>query len=295
MGRGSLIESIKSFRRLGFPDAKILLVDSGPARELPRQIREMGLDLFHLRVDPNAGIATCRAAGLKHLLDMDYDYVLQIDDDVVLKPDCLQYLLSAMQADPHLGLAAPVILNDQNGVLSAGGLYFRRLGQPFLLQSQNPAARSLDFATGTIGLIRMKALRETGLFDVRFDPYGFEDIDYCLRLKDKGWSIRLIPEAKCLHVTSYSFHHETAARLFQTTGHRLLCARKHAPGFWFFAGFLPWYALRRVAYPILKYAVTGRTGLAAAVAKGVLNGWSKMTGLPKKNPGGVPEFELHRK
>ena len=120
--RTSLIESIKSLQELGFPEMRILLVDSGPSRELPRQIQEMGLDLIHLRVDPNAGIATCRAAGLNHLLNMDFDYVLQIDDDIVLKPDCLQHLLSAMQADPRLGLAAPVILNNRDGVLSAGGL-----------------------------------------------------------------------------------------------------------------------------------------------------------------------------
>ena len=274
-GRTSLIESIRSFQALGFPETRILVVDSGPAQELPPQVSGMGLDLIHFKVDPKAGIATCRSAGLEHLLKMDFDYVLQIDDDIVLKPDCVRHLLSAMEADPRLGLAAPVILNNQKGVLSAGGLYFRHFGQPFLLHTPNPVARSIDFATGTIGLIRMQALRETGLFDSRFDPYGFEDIDYCLRLKDMDWSIRLVPDARCVHVTSYSFHQETAARLFQTTAHRLLCGWKHAPGFWFFAAFLPWYMIRRVAYPILKYAVTGQNELAASVAKGVRNGWGK--------------------
>ncbi|KMP11582.1 hypothetical protein UR09_03000 [Candidatus Nitromaritima sp. SCGC AAA799-A02] len=274
--RESLIKSLRSIQELKVHEKRILLVDSGPSSALPDKIQEMEFDLIHLRVESNSGIATHRAEGLKHLLKLDFDYVLQLDDDVVLQPDCFHHLLATMEEDPRLGLAAPVILDNQGGVLSAGGIYLRYLGQPFLLHTSNPVARSLDFATGTMGLIRKSALQETGLFDLRFDPYGFEDIDYCLRMRDKGWSIRLVPDAKCVHVTSYSFHHETVTRLFQTTAHRLLCAWKFAPGFWFFAAFLPWYMIRRVAYPMLKFICTGRIDLAASVAKGVQNGWSKM-------------------
>jgi len=273
--RESLIESLQAIQKLDIPGKRVLLVDGGPVSALPEKIQAMGLDLTHLQVESDAGIATHRTEGLRHLLTLDFDYALQLDDDVVLQPDCFHRLLVAMEEDPRLGLAAPVILDNRGGTLSAGGVYYRCLGQPVLLHTPNPVARSLDFATGTMGLIRKQALQDTGLMDLRFDPYGFEDLDYCLRMRDQGWSIRLIPDARCIHVTSYSFHNETVTRLFQTTAHRLLCAWKFAPGFWFFAAFLPWYMIRRVAYPMLKFSCLGRIDLAASVAKGVRHGWRK--------------------
>lgn len=271
--RNSLIESLRAIQKLEIPTKRILLVDSGSSLRLPDPIREMGLDLIYLRVKSDAGIATHRSIGLRHLLELEFDYVLQLDDDVILEPDCLHHLLSAMEQDPRLGLATPVIRHQSGGILSAGGVYLRQLGQPFLLHT--PSARAIDFATGTMGLIRKSALVETGYFDSRFDPYGFEDIDYCLRLKDMNWSIRLVPAARCVHVSTYSFHNETAVRLFQTTAHRLLCAWKHVPGLWFFAAFLPWFMIRRVTCPILKFICKGRIDLASAVVKGACNGWAK--------------------
>ncbi|MFQ5673764.1 MAG: glycosyltransferase family 2 protein [Nitrospinales bacterium] len=283
--RESLIESLQSIQELNIPEKRVLLVDGGPRSALPDTIRKMKLDLIHLQVESDLGIATHRTEGLKHLLTLDFDYVLQLDDDVVLQPGCFQRLLAVMEEDPRLGLAAPVILDNRGGVLSAGGVYYRHLGQPILFHTPNPTARSLDFATGTMGLIRKRALQDTGLMDLRFDPYGFEDIDYCLRMRDRGWAIRLAPDARCLHVTSYSFHNETVTRLFQTTAHRLLCAWKFVPGFWFFTAFLPWYMIRRVAYPVLKFTCMGRIDLAAAVARGVRHGWRKKRIAPL-NPAG---------
>ncbi len=66
------------------------------------------------------------------------------------------------------------------------GIKYVRFYQDFLR-----VPRRLDFVTGALMLIPENIVPKVGLFDERFKN-GFEDVDYCLRVKQRGLKIKMI-------------------------------------------------------------------------------------------------------
>jgi GT2 family glycosyltransferase len=53
-------------------------------------------------------------------------------------------------------------------------------------------------------MIRRDAFDDIGGFDERFFPAWYEDVDFCQRLKSRGWEIYFSPEAEFQHEGGYS-------------------------------------------------------------------------------------------
>ena len=70
------------------------------------------------------------------------------------------------------------------------------LGQSDALPVDQPAAAAL--------MIRRGAYDEVGGFDERFFPAWYEDVDFCCRIKKKGWEIFFLPAAEFVHGGGYS-------------------------------------------------------------------------------------------
>ena len=64
--------------------------------------------------------------------------------------------------------------------------------------------QEVDQVSGACLLARRSAIEETGLLDENFFMYG-EDVDCCIRIKQKGWKVYLLSDIKVIHYTSQSF------------------------------------------------------------------------------------------
>ncbi|MCF6290871.1 MAG: glycosyltransferase family 2 protein [Desulfobacterales bacterium] len=250
----------------------ILVVDSSAEPGLGARLQKAYPGLLYRKTDPDTGIASGRNEALRFFLDREYSYILNLDNDIELEKGCLGNLLRELEKNPSTGLAAPYMLNIDGRVLSSGGAYLRNLGQPVIRRQPGRGYRNNDFATGAIGLIRRQVVERVGLFDPLFDPYGFEDIDYCLRIRDCGYDIAVASTARCLHFSEFSFHRPTSFNLYHTTKKRLFCARKHVPFISFILFFFPWYFFRRVLLPVLKFLALGRPELSRAAWNGFTHG-----------------------
>lgn len=267
-----LIRSLTAACDQQYPDFEVFVVDCSP-RPLEDALKTRFPGLIYCRKDTDSGIASNRNFAMRKYMSWKHDLVFLLDDDIQLEKDCLSTLVTAIKEDPTVGLAVPLILNENGSVLSGGGIYYKPFGQPRLMRKSG--RQDLDFASGAIGLYRKEILAAVGTFDADFDPYGFEDIDYGLRLNEKGFRIRLVETAVCRHLTSYSFHNEQAFFLYHTTKHRLICARKHlGPLSFVFAAF-PWFLLRRVVFPAIKFALQGENRLSFEVIRGFKDGLAR--------------------
>ncbi|MFQ5717848.1 MAG: glycosyltransferase, partial [Nitrospinales bacterium] len=182
-----LFRTLESIHALEYPRFSVLVADCGSSDGLQETLKNRFPGLTCLRKKSNTGIASARNFCMDYYLPLDFEFIFLLDNDIELDKFCLLRLADAMQADPSMGMAAPLILNEDGSALSSGGIYFRALGQPALMKNSDRATADIDFATGAIGLYRKKALQAAGPFDADFDPYGFEDIDYGLRLKKQGF------------------------------------------------------------------------------------------------------------
>jgi len=61
----------------------------------------------------------------------------------------------------------------------------------------------VDWVSGTCLLVRRDTINEVGLLDENFFMYT-EDVDWCLRMKRKGWKIYFLPGNKVIHYVRQS-------------------------------------------------------------------------------------------
>jgi glycosyltransferase involved in cell wall biosynthesis len=153
-------------------------------------------------------------------------YLLLLDDDTeVITPDWLESLVAQAQR-PSIGAVGAQLLYRDNtiqhagivvGVMGSAGHAERRAPADYpgyfgrIATVQNVAA-----VTGACLMCRRDLYESVGGFDEAFDsPY--DDVDFCLRLHERGLRNVYVPEAKLYHAESESFRRlsseDRAARL----------------------------------------------------------------------------------
>ncbi len=282
--RAVLTKTIAALSRQNGLQCDILLINAGTDEQFQSELQQRFPRLILQSLPPGSGIVAGRNRGLRYFLQGTYQFLLNLDDDIALNPNCLAALLCELQNNPEIGMVAPLILAGDQSILSSGGDYYYCLGQPHLRNKPLQAlSKDNGFLTGTIGLLRRKAVQQAGFFDPIFDPYGFEDIDYCLRMRNAGYQLAVNPQAVSCHLTDFSFHLPTAFSLYYTTKNRILCARKHCRRVFFMFLFLPWSIVRRGLYPACKYMIYGRFDLCTSIFKAFRDSFLQKP-LPSNRP-----------
>ena len=150
--------------------------------------------------------------------------VLLVNDDVeILHSDWLEIMVGHIM-QPGVGAVGPLLLfpdervqhagvllgaPEERGV--AGHLYF---GAELSGDSQGGRLRlnqDLSCVTGACMLVRREAFDELGGFDEAFEV-SYNDVDFCIRLRMKGWRIVFTPDAMLTHHESASFGSHSEGR-----------------------------------------------------------------------------------
>jgi N-acetylglucosaminyl-diphospho-decaprenol L-rhamnosyltransferase len=181
-------------------DVSVLVVDNGsdpPARVVddPR--------VRLVRNDENRGVPGGRNQGASA---STAPYVCLLDSDARLLPDCLSALHAALVAESDVGVAAPVF-TGQAPEASAGRApsVARKVARGLDLVSAYASTPrhdqrqwEVEFAIGACQLVRREAFESVGGLDDRY-LFGPEDVDFCLRLRQKGWRVVQVADAHCDH------------------------------------------------------------------------------------------------
>jgi GT2 family glycosyltransferase len=124
-------------------------------------------------------------------------YVLGLDADVEVAPDALTRLVSAARGGRVAVVGARSVYFDRPDRTAHGAGFVARWSARY--GEADPAAPiDCDYVIGCCWLIDRRAFREVGGFDPRFFINHWE-VDYCLRLKRRGWRIRYEPRAVARH------------------------------------------------------------------------------------------------
>lgn len=144
----------------------------------------------------NAQIAAGRST-LEKKISPEAEFVCFLDDDAELPPGTLSALAGFLRDNPGAGAAGPRIaaLSDPGraahvaNFVSWTGRYSER-------DSDGPL--DCDWLNSTCLLVRASALAEAGGFYPGFYT-AHEEVDFCLRLKSKGWRVVYLPGITVLH------------------------------------------------------------------------------------------------
>ncbi len=142
------------------------------------------------------------------------DYVVLMDDDVMVEAGWLEGMLRAIGNDT--GVVAPMH-RDKRGFLSFSGIYLMgdNFGTHAHLMDIPERPRETQCACGAILLIDMHKCGSVR-FEEQYDKY-FLDIDYSLKIWESGYKLIVTPEVTVTHLGGATMPHGSAesARLFE--------------------------------------------------------------------------------
>ncbi|GAA4018455.1 glycosyltransferase family 2 protein [Allokutzneria multivorans] len=193
----------------GVSSARVVVADNASAdgsAELARkllptaEVVETGANLGYA-----AGVNACLARA------KEGEAVFVLNADVRLAPGSVAKLLESF-ADHRVGIAVPVVTRpsgEPEPTLRRRPTPLRVLGDSVLgaratafpvLSEQIPAGRreEPDWANGATLLVAPHVWPRVGPWRAELFLYS-EEVDYCLRVKDAGWSIRQVPGALAVH------------------------------------------------------------------------------------------------
>ena len=167
-------------------------------------------DKIHIiKNENNEGFAKANNQGIKYSLKHGFDYVLLLNNDTLVKNDLLELLINQSNI-LNQKIIQPLILNyDGSKIWNAGGRINNFFGT-FQTYKKGKSFKNFksnidytDWFTGCCVLIKSEIFNEIGYFDERFFAY-YEDVDFSIRLKAKGYSVAMMNDSYIKHFESAS-------------------------------------------------------------------------------------------
>jgi GT2 family glycosyltransferase len=206
-GLEDTLACLESLRTVKDVDAKIIVVENGSKDQSAAKIRELFPDVALNEQDENHGYAGGNNIGYEQAKSWLADYVVFLNNDVVVDPDFLRHVLDVMEDHPKIGVAGPTIYyySQPDVIWSAGGtIDWRRGNTDMVGLGQHDEGqfgilpRPVEWITGCAFFVRTAVIEQIGGFDERFFAY-YEETEFCLRARRAGWFVVHVPAAKIWH------------------------------------------------------------------------------------------------
>ena len=158
-----------------------------------------------LQQSQNMGYAGGNNAGIRFALGQGAEYVLIINNDVVVEPGFLESLLSVGTRLVNVGVSTGLVYYQEQDhrIFSAAGSFSYLLCTGVNKGSRIAPSRRASkecltkFACGVLMLVRREVFETVGLFDESFFMY-FEDVEFSRRVL-KHFNIAFTPSAVAYH------------------------------------------------------------------------------------------------
>ena len=211
--RDKTLQCLESLYNVTKPHFRIILWDNGSTDGTSETIHESFPEVLVHHHPVNCGAAAGRN-GAAELAIQKYDpsFLLFIDNDMTVTPGFLEAMVKPFARHPRLAQTTGKIMipEDDKRINDAGGCRIQ-----FHLGRTNPVGyREIDHGQhdipkkcipGGFSLVRVDVFRQVGGFDTAFDPYGYEDLDFSLRIAAAGYEALYVPEAVVFHEVTQTF------------------------------------------------------------------------------------------
>lgn len=171
--------------------------------------------------------------------------VLICNADILFLPGSIGHLWAGLHAAEHIGMVAPLLLNPDFTVQSAGyrfpgaaQSFFDLLPLPARLMNSSLNGRisqgdgvspiAIDHPLGACLLVQRRVIEQTNGMDASYFMYS-EEIDWCRRIHDMGWTILLVPSAHVVHYGGQSTSQVADEMFLQLHRSRARYLRTYAP------------------------------------------------------------------
>lgn len=218
---------------------EIFVVDNASSDNSVALAESKELPVTYLKNDRNVGFSRANNQAIRLTSGR---YILLLNPDVLIESDTLPKMVRFMDMNAGIGASGcKVLLPDgsldkacKRGFPTLTNAVYKFIGVDRLFPKSKKFAgynlnylsdnepNEVDCLVGAFMMVRRETLVDVGVLDEQFFMYG-EDIDWCYRIKEAGWSIWYYPYATVLHCKRTSsqqvrlfslYHFYNAMKLF---------------------------------------------------------------------------------
>lgn len=197
-------------------DIEIIVVDNASSDASLDGLEDLS-QVCVIRNPANVGFAAACNIGAQA---SSAPFLLFLNPDCFFQPDAIAPLLAGLQSGDRVGMVGGLLVNEdgseQGGGRRAVPTPWRSLVRAFGLQRfanrwpklfydfhlhKQPLPDSpieVEAISGACMLVKREAIEDVGLWDEGYFLHC-EDLDWCMRFRQKGWKILFVPDARIYH------------------------------------------------------------------------------------------------
>lgn len=211
-GRHYLPECLASIKSQSYLSSliRVVLIDNGSSDSSVQYIKDSYPEYKLIVNTRNTGFTHANNQGYFLAQKLKADYIFLLNQDTIMEKNCLARLVDLAEENKKIAAVQPkLLLHPQKHLINSFGNSIQYLGfaycdhyrQPDNLKDTEPM--ELPYASGAALLLKMPALKKTGLFDESLFAYH-EDVDLGWNLRLLGYQVMLDPLAVVWHKYTFS-------------------------------------------------------------------------------------------
>lgn len=191
-GYEDTVKCIQSLQKATYSNLSLVLVDNDSPDGSGLRLQTEFPKLPVILMKENTGYAAGNNGGIRFAMEKGTDYVLIINNDVIVDPAFLEPMVNIVEAQSDVGIVTCKVYYQSapQEIFSAAGKMNWWLctgvnkGNLLGFFQKADSQCYTDFACGVLLLMRKSMLEEKGFFDEKYFMY-FEDVEYSRRISSK--------------------------------------------------------------------------------------------------------------
>jgi GT2 family glycosyltransferase len=249
--RALVLKCLESIYRTTYQmDFEVIMVDNASADGSADAVRKKYPSVMVIAEEKNFGFARANNLAIRRC---EGKYILLLNPDTEVRNSAVPSMARFLDGHPKAG-AVGCRLYNSDGSLQVSSFDFPTvpgvfatvfqlkkiiptrwlregplrtwMGSRIRYFNQHISPQRVDFVSGACMMVRKRMLDEVGLLDEGFFIY-FEEIDWCFRMAEAGWTTYFLPSAEVVHHIGQSSRQISRRSFLELHRSRLYYYRKH--------------------------------------------------------------------
>ena len=229
------IRCLKSVKDIEYDNFRVIVVDNNSKDDSVEALGNYVSDYVFLINESNLGYAKGNNVGIEYALNHGAEYLCILNNDVEVERDFLSKLINYLEANMDVGIAGPCICDfqrrDRIQSMGASINLYTGLAQGKMKNVQyDKVAQSfvdVDYLGGACFVIKRKVIEDIGTIPEMYFLF-FEETEFCLKAKRKGYKLICLKESKVYHKRSATISKYKGLSYYYLNKNRIVFMRRNA-------------------------------------------------------------------